>query len=204
MAKIKGLNEIKKALRELGTKGQEMANGVVRQTAIDIRTEAVKNAPANYGKLRQSIVDVYEDGGSKGRIEVGAPYGAYVEFGTRTYVKVPSELASMAMQFKGKGGRGGGSGDFEDSDIFKAILDWVRRKGISYGSTFSVKTRKRTGNKSQNEINDKQAAYMIAISILRKGIRPQPYLWPAYIKYRDEFVKRLEAGLIKVVKDVST
>jgi phage gpG-like protein len=36
-------------------------------------------------------------------VEVGANYAAYVEFGTGTRVKVPSELSDFAAQFKGDG-----------------------------------------------------------------------------------------------------
>lgn len=203
MARVTGLNEVLRKLKDFGAKGEQMAKAVVSATANDIRNEAIRNAPANYGRLRQSITVVVLDDGYRNDIQVGVPYGAYVEWGTGTYVSVPAELQSLAITFKGKGKSGGKSGDFEDSDFFKAILDWVRKKGIAYGATFSVKTRRRTGNKNANAEADKQAAYVIAMSILKKGIKPQPYLYPAYLRYKGDFQKRLEAGVDRLVREAN-
>ena len=45
--------------------------------------------------------------------------------------------------------------------MVEALTLWVKRKGIGGG-------------------NDKSIAYAIAVSILRKGMRPQPFLIPAF------------------------
>lgn len=104
------------------------------------------------------------------KVVVNSSYGAYVEFGTGKKVSVPKELQDQANKFKG-----GQGGSFEVG--LQAIKDWCKRKGIS-----------------------ENAAYPIFISILNKGIDPQPYLYPAYLLGKQSFVKDLKVELKKLVK----
>jgi hypothetical protein len=62
---------------------------------------AKMNAPVDKGRLRNSIRPFNK--GMTGEVVVGASYGPYQEYGTGTKVRVPSELSSYAMQFKGAG-----------------------------------------------------------------------------------------------------
>ena len=62
--------------------------------------------------------------------------------------------------------------------MLKALVLWVKRKGIT--GTYSIKTQRRTGSRKVQSKENDSAAYAIALSILRKGLRPQPYLIPAY------------------------
>jgi len=94
----------------------------------------------------------------------GASYSAYVEFGTRTYVSVPAEFSEYASQYIGSAG----SSELGAKD---AIFEWCRRKGI-----------------------DKNAWWAIFISIMTKGIKPQPYFFPA--------VNQGTAQILSDVKDV--
>jgi HK97 gp10 family phage protein len=61
----------------------------------------------------------------------------------------------------------GKGGTFKD--MLLAIKDWCIRKGI-----------------------DSKAAYPIALSILRKGIRPQPFFVPAYEAERPKLLQRIK------------
>jgi len=61
----------------------------------------------------------------------------------------------------------GKGGKFKD--MLLAIRDWCLRKGI-----------------------DPKAAYPIAVSILRKGIRPQPFFVPAYEAERPKLIQRIK------------
>ena len=70
-----------------------------RQTSLG----AKQNAPVDKGGLKASIRPFNK--GMTGEIVVGASYGPYQEYGTGTKVRVPSELSSYAMQFKGAGVR---------------------------------------------------------------------------------------------------
>ena len=92
---------------------------------------------------------------------VNEKYGAYMEFGTGTKVQVPAEFSQMASEFKGKK-----SGTFKEG--LEAIKAWCRAKGI-----------------------DEKAAYPIFAKILGAGINPQPFLYPAYIKGKKEYLDNL-------------
>lgn len=76
-----------------------------------------------------------------------AAYSAYMEWGTRSLVQVPAELSNYAQQFKGKS-----FGSF--ADMLIAIRAWVKRKGI-----------------------DEEFAFIIALKILRVGVRPHPFFF---------------------------
>lgn len=92
-------------------------------------------------------------------------YAPYVEFGTGGRVSIPQGWEDEAAQFKGKG-----SGTMKE--FIQALKDWCIRKGI-----------------------DPKAAYPMAVSILRKGVRPQPFFVPAYEKEKPKLLQRIKALL---------
>ena len=61
----------------------------------------------------------------------------------------------------------GRKGSFKEG--LESIKDWCRSKGI-----------------------DEKAAYPIFISILEKGITPQPYLYPSFVEGRKQYLKDLK------------
>lgn len=122
-------------------------------------------------------------------IVVAANYGAYIEFGTRGFAaayvsSLPADWQAFAAQFKG-----GGGGSF--AEFVMRLTEWVHRKQIT--GTYSIKTRKRTGNKVTQANEDKSAAYRIALSILRKGIKARPFLFPAVEKNKEILITNLKA-----------
>lgn len=169
------LSNFDESLAKLNQMTEKLKFEIINETnasALRIQSEAKKAAPANFGTLRGSI-QLKEDSGS-GKIvyTVGSKlsYAPYVEFGTGGKVNTQG-YDEFASTFKNKGG-----GTFKE--MLLALVLWVKRKGIV--GTYSINTQKRTGNrKTQNKQNE-SAAYAIALSILRKGLRPQPYLIPAY------------------------
>jgi HK97 gp10 family phage protein len=160
----------------------------INASALNIQSNAKKNAPVNFGTLRNSIQLKEELGEGKLIYTIGSqlPYAPYVEFGTGPKVSVPSNYTEFAMQFKGNKG-----GTFKQ--MVEALMLWVKAKGIT--GTYSVKTGKRTGSKQVRQSQDKSAAYAIAISILKKGLRPQPYLIPAY----EQEIPKLKENIKKVL-----
>jgi hypothetical protein len=73
--------------------------------ARNIEKYAKQSAPANFGKLGQSIKAVQESP-LNWTVEAGgviAPYAPFVEFGTGGLVNVPTELKEQAIKFKGRG-----------------------------------------------------------------------------------------------------
>lgn len=92
------------------------------------------------------------------KVVSNADYSGYVEFGTGAKVSIPQEWQKMASELR-RNVRGGGF-----AEGLQSIKDWCRLKGIDEG-----------------------AAYPIFISILDNGIRPQPFMYPAFKKTKLQF-----------------
>ena len=95
-----------------------------------------------------------------------------MEFGTGGKVNIPKGFEQLASGFKGKK-----AGTFKD--MVQALTLWVRRKGIGGGK-------------------DKSVAYAIAISILRKGMRPQPFLIPAFEIEKPKMINNIKKAIENV------
>ena len=87
----------------------ELANLIraeVEDSMLKIEEKAASQVRVDTGNLKNSIQSKpikLGNGQITGGVQVGAEYGPYVEFGTGTAVKVPSELQEFASQYKGKG-----------------------------------------------------------------------------------------------------
>lgn len=102
---IKGLNSVLANIRKYGKEAEKDIEGVTELVARNIEKNAKQLAPANFGKLGQSIQAV-KDTPLNWKVEAGgviAPYAPFVEFGTGGLVNVPNELKDQAIKFKGKG-----------------------------------------------------------------------------------------------------
>jgi HK97 gp10 family phage protein len=163
---VKGINSVISDLRKLGKQAVEEIEEQTEITARNIEKYAKESAPANLGKLGQSIrAERIND--TLYKIVAHAPYAAYMEFGTGTKVVVPDELKSIAAQFKGKK-----TGNFKTA--LKDIKEWCRLKGIP-----------------------ESAAYPILAKIMRVGITPKPFMYPALLRGRQEYLKALKKVLSK-------
>jgi len=164
----------------------------------NVETFAKLNAPVDEGHLRSAI---YHKSTTELGVEVGCAvdYAAYLEFGTRKFAAewvagLPAEWQELAAKF-----RGGGGGSFEQ--LVLRITEWVHRKGLGTGfmgdigvaGTYSVKSRQRTGNKTVQQNQDRQVAYLIARKIIREGIPAQPFLYPAVNEATGLLIKELKA-----------
>lgn len=185
------------AIKRIDSKSKSIEKDVADELnawAVSTVTEAKKNCPVDEGFLRNSIASNFATKDNlKAEITVGANYAAYIEFGTRKFAanyvgSLPKEWKEMAARFKGGGGKKGSFYEF-----LLVIVQWVKRKGIT--GTYSVKTQRRTGKKSNFDSEDMSAAYPIALSILRKGIKPQPYLFPAVMKTKEKLIERIKKTL---------
>lgn len=102
---IKGLNNVLTNIRKYGKEAEKDIEGVTELVARNIEKNAKQLAPANFGKLGQSIQAI-KDNRLNWKVEAGgviAPYAPFVEFGTGGLVDVPNELKDQAIKFKGKG-----------------------------------------------------------------------------------------------------
>lgn len=174
MGSVKGINETIKELLNFGANAEKLVAFETENIARQIELDAKDKAPVNFGKLQQSI-SVAQDIKSKGqiwRVYVNAEYGAYIEFGTGAKVKVPAEFQDIANSFRGKK-----TGSFEQG--LKSITAWCRAKGI-----------------------DEKKAKWIFLKILGAGINPQPFLYPAYIKGKRDYLNNLEKILKRLNKKI--
>lgn len=171
MAAVKGISEVTKELRKFGAEVQKIINAETNDIADQIAGDAKRLAPKNFGKLAQSVSNT-KIKPDQYKITVNEMYGAYMEFGTGTKVKVPAEFSDMAATFKGGTGQTFAQG-------LEAIKIWCRHKGI-----------------------DEKAAYPIFAKILGAGVNPQPFLYPAWTKGKKDYLQRLTAILNKYNKKI--
>ena len=166
VVRLDNLKGIQDSLKGIDKKLRQDVGDEINASALKILTDAKRLAPVNFGQLRNQIaLEPIND--LTFAVEAKASYSPYVEFGTGPQVNVPPDFTSYAAQFKGK--KGGKFKDFVD-----ALTLWVKRKGIGDGK------------------NDKGLAFVIARSILLKGMRPQPFLIPSYEMEKTKLIQRLK------------
>ena len=173
---VKGFEKLIKELLTLSEDMPEKIRKVALSNAGELAANAKRNAPANMGQLRGSIaVDEESDKDNFYSFVVAAniSYAAYVEFGTGRKVSVPAELQSLANEvMNSKSGR-------SVDEAFASIQDWARKKGL-----------------------DEDAVYPIFVSIMRNGITPHPFLYPALLRQRNIYYKDLENLLDREIKRI--
>jgi hypothetical protein len=187
---ITGVNETIAGFKSLGDNAERVAASVVSANADNIVLEAKQSAPADLGGIRQGIIKE-QLAPTLFAIAATAPESAYQEFGTGGKVDIPAEMADIASEFQGAGG-----GSFQD--FILALTEWVRRHGGGYGSSYSIATHRRVGNRASNANIDEQAAYAIARSILKNGLKPQPYLYPAFVTKSPDLLPALQDAFTKL------
>lgn len=103
MAKIKGINTVKKLLKELRKNGQEAANRGILKSAKLIESDAKSNVPVDKGLLQSSIG--LEQKSNTTYVFAGAKYAPYQEFGTGALTQAPKGYEAYAKEFfvNGKG-----------------------------------------------------------------------------------------------------
>lgn len=160
---ITGVNEIIVKLNI--DRMEKFIQGALDDFGFRVVKDAKLRAPKDEGYLARAINS--ESGKLSVTISVNTDYAAYIEFGTRRFAAVyvstlPADWQAFARQFQGSQ-----PGSF--ADFIRRIIAWVKRKGI-----------------------DEDAAYPIALKILREGIKPQPFLYPAFQKQKPLLIKDLE------------
>lgn len=136
------------------------------QDTADQAVQLMKSSsPINEGRLRGSIsreaVTPYLY-----NIVAQSKYAAYMEFGTRTLVKIPPGAEEVAAQARNQ--KGGSIQDME-----KSITRWARLKGITNGE------------------NERSVVFLIMRKLLKIGVKPQPFFYNNIQKVAPGFIKRL-------------
>lgn len=165
--KLDGLEEIKKFFQGLPEVVQEISDAEIEEGLREFVLLAKRDAPADMGRLRGSI-NYAKIGVGSFEVFAQSAYAAYMEFGTKgNYRPVPG-AEQVAAQFRGRG-----EGTFKQ--MVRAITEWVRRKGIA--GRYSVRTRRRIGNKASQQSEDLSAAWPIVMSIMKNGVKAHPYFF---------------------------
>ena len=174
MADKINITRLLKQINEFGHDANRSAVSVTNETANKIANQARLRAPVDINQLRLSIgKTTARVGFNTSVIFANAPYAGFVEFGTGSRVKIPKGFEELAAAQRGKA-----SGNFDE--FLDNIRDWCRKKGI-----------------------DVKLAYIIAVSILRKGLKPQPYFIPSYLEGVQEYPKQLEKILAREVRNLN-
>lgn len=168
---LKGLGELQATINRSLKQAEQGTHTALSKFAKNVETQAKRDAPANEGKLRNSIVGDVK--GYTASVTVGADYAAYLEFGTRKFAAryvatLPQDWKTYAATFKGPGGG-------TMAEFIQDIMQWVQQKGIG-----ALRTKSGNASKSAGSLEAmQQAAYAIALNILQNGIRPKPFIYPA-------------------------
>jgi len=175
---IGNLSDVLKKLETLDAKVQQGVKDEISASALNIQSGAKKLAPVNFGQLRNSIY-LKEQKVEKGIVfTVGAKasYAPYIEFGTGGKVSIPAGFEELAGSFKGRKG-----GKFED--MVEALMKWGLAKGYI-----------------QSGKGARQHAFYMALKILKNGLRPQPFLIPAFETEKPKLIK----NILNVMKNVKS
>lgn len=149
-------NYSKELFQEVDYEFQACALNIVK----DAKVAAARNAK-NLGFLARGISQVKKSMFNY-QIISAANYSAFMEFGTKSLVSVPSGFEDLANSFKGVKIDNG-------SITFKqAIYTWAEQKGIS-----------------------EKLWYPIYMKIAIMGVKPHPFLIPAYVSNTIKLQNRL-------------
>ena len=160
------LKRFRAQMKNLTEKKATMLKDVVNNSAYKILNDAQRETPRYTSALRSSLRVIRSSNGLAAKVWTNKRYAPYLEFGTKSFFSPDPELAQYAAQFRG----GGDSGNFED--FVKSLKLWCKRKGIPEG-----------------------AAYPIAVKLITKGQKKQPFLFPAFKAERVNFVKNIKRAM---------
>lgn len=188
--KVTGLAGLKAEFASMSKELPDIVSGELETMSQEWVKLAKTDAPADQGALRGAIT-YYPAGPMKYEIVAQKFYAPFMEFGTKgKYQPIPGTEA-IAAEFKGYKG-----GDF--MELLRMIVRWVKRKGIT--GTYSVKTRKRSGNKINQFAEDYSAAWPIAMSILKNGVNPHPFFFKQMHIVWPKMVRNVESRIAQVSK----
>ena len=169
MSNVKGLDKLLSNLDKMPDEVREIVHDQTFINAQQIETNAKRLAPRDTSFMR-NMIRVANTTKDKNRIEysVVSPvkYSAYVEFGTGGRASVPAELQSQARKIQAQAKKG----NFEEG--LDNIKEWCRSHGI-----------------------EESAAWPIFMSILKKGLKPRPFLYPSLIRQIRPYLADLEHSL---------
>jgi len=181
---VKNLAQVLRRLNQQTEDKKQEIDRVLTSGSDRIEERAKVLAPVNNNFLRGSITSKNDIPFYK-EIKVNAFYGPYVEFGTKSKFEANGR-ANIAAKFKGASGKKG--------DFIKAILEWVKRKGIANRTNAKGKQLPLAKKDMSNYLS---IAYAIANKIFKFGIKAQPYFYKAYDEIYPQIIQDLQKAIRK-------
>ena len=181
---VKNLAQVLRRINQQTEDKKKEIDKVLTDGAKRIEGRAAVLAPADRGFLHGSIIAKVDIPFDK-NIKVNAFYGPYVEFGTKSNFK-PNGRANIAAKFKGASDKKG--------DFIKAIMEWVKRKGIANRTNAKGKQLPLAKKDMSNYLS---IAYAIANKIFKFGIKAQPYFYKAYDEIYPQIIQDLQKAIRK-------
>jgi HK97 gp10 family phage protein len=119
--KLKGFKEFRNKLKTVSKQIKQELGGETFAAAKNWERLAKQAAPVDQGRLRSAIHGSQINELSS-KVVCNVDYAAYVEWGTKKNVRVPTELSSYAATFRGGGPGGPGARIM--------IYAWMERVGV--------------------------------------------------------------------------
>lgn len=180
---VQGLNRLQGKIKAAPAKLRKEIGGELKDSANRINAKQLRLLPIDEGGLKQGTI-VKHTSDLEHELLSSKRYAPFMEFGTKSKAVVPPELQEFAKQFN----QSGPKTKFED--FLKIIAAWVRRKGIA--GKYSVKSKRRLGSKATQAAEDEAVAWPIAVSILRKGVKPHPFFYAPYLEEKPKIIKQVK------------
>lgn len=102
--KLDGFKQFQDKLKKLPANLRSTSDAYVQRAAQDWEGRAKRAAPVQVGNIGGNLrgnINSEKKGEMLAEVTSGVFYSPYVEWGTGTRVKVPADLQSYAIQFKG-------------------------------------------------------------------------------------------------------
>jgi len=165
--KVDGITEVLNKLSKLPAEVQGEVKAILRRGADIWVRNAIAESPVDIGALKRGINHKDISAGSTIGFAVSSnsEYSSYMEFGTKKRFKAISGIDSSVFIAGTKSGSGKG--------FYNNILNWVKRKGFAAERTKSGRASKSVSS----QVAQEQAAFAIYLSIMRHGVKPQPFFF---------------------------
>lgn len=119
---LTGFDEFSRKMENLPKVIEEEVSEEIKFAAKDWEGRATRSAPADQGRLRGAIKG-FVIHPLEAEVVVNVEYAPYIEWGTKTKVRVPADIAGYAAQFRGARA---GAGNAK-----RMIYAWMKRVGIA-------------------------------------------------------------------------
>ena len=167
-----GEKELIKQLNNLSPELMKIIDHETRASADDIVENAKKLAPTDRGFLHNNI---FHEPLKDSKESVTYSIIANAEYAAFVEFGTGSKVQVPAELQDQANNAKRVKGSFKEG--LENIKGWCRRKGI-----------------------DESAAYVIFMSILKKGISPKPFMYPAFVAERKLYIKRISKMLKTAIK----